>query len=1160
MLRVAKTAGPGYKEERRRKEDRTDNREIGDVKRIILLSFVFAYAVSSSANDSKVLIGGVDVPAPAGYVKISKGHPIDALLAKSESPDPQNEVLAHYVRSAVLQPDGTLCEGEDVLNGLLTLKVPRIKIKIDSADFELLSNAIAAGVHRGLRASKERDRAIGVLGARRFEDGSLSVGNARLESDDKRIERTKVTTSVISCCAGYMFTVVRTATAKDRDEIKSIHASSEQIIAEWVSSIRLAAGNKPSKSLHVGTAIPVVAAHAGGQLTPARRKTGWQSFLKGALIGAVTLLLVAVFRGIRSRGNSVDGLMSKKDVVEGRSREMNDNASKPTQDDAMADWRKVQTLRPLAEGGDMKAQFELGLIYFSGKGVVDDFRVARSIFALSAKQGNGLAAGLYAATKSPCGKKLLETAPLEPVEGLVDEWRRAAEGGSPDGCFCYGLTMLRKSSSRAEVSRALDYLKQAADAGFSTAQYIVGIGMMHGCGELSRDVKAGALLVGKAAMAGHDEALLCFSDFCRQGIVLPKDEEHALAYLQEAANSGNAKAQRLMSIAYANGDGVPKDAQKAKEYFDLAEGIHRPQVDWIGLMMKFSGLSEGEVPVQNADGSVRFSKIPPGGAMEMLRVAYEKTRAPQQPIQDGQLAFLNPGENGIMRFVFQKKQKKVVADHVKCRLYLPDGWNLAPELEAQSAANVIAKFAGPDEHEWMSVEHLFLSPDHVNDNLGDWVDFGMKLFGKAILHPAADKAQGVDGGKYLLFGKLGQRDALYMKYHQADDMVAYAGTFEIEEKLYRLFIVVLRRGRDSWKFEYVFPAAEGVTREALSFHSEEITSAARMFVPIETHGRLTCPLCGAGMDDPPDGKPIDGLTVEMKDFTLFEGGPKVGHAGMTLACCDDCKCKLPVSGIDRKVLEGVPDVRAQLDEGASIVEVKCGDRPVAIRGTCEKPRDEIANVIEEAKLWVNLRDEVEANKKRIGAVCLVDPTDMIEKKPVIYLYPETETRCSIRVLFDGVLTCTWPDYGKNGWQNFSAAPDGTLTFPDGRKYYCLFWEGRTNSKWDFSRGYCVKGSETASFLADVLAKMGLSFREANEFIIYWLPLMQNNPYNIIAFQGETYTKDAKLEIEPKPDSMLRIFMAWRASDQPINIPEPDIKPFERKGFTVVEWGGTEINK
>ena len=182
------------------------------------------------------------------------------------------------------------------------------------------------------------------------------------------------------------------------------------------------------------------------------------------------------------------------------------------------------------------------------------------------------------------------------------------------------------------------------------------------------------------------------------------------------------------------------------------------------------------------------------------------------------------------------------------------------------------------------------------------------------------------------------------------------------------------------------------------------------------------------------------------------------------------------------------------------------------------------------------------------------------KKPVIYLYPETPMKCSVRVKIDGRLTCTYPTHGNAGWRDFVAAPDGTLTFPDGRKFYCLYWEGTTPTRWDFSNGYCVRGRETGAFLADILAKMGLSFREANEFIIYWLPRMQENPYNVIAFQGESYERSAKLEIEPQPDSILRVFMAWKASDRPVDIPAPDIKTFERNGFTVVEWGGTEVGK
>ena len=179
-------------------------------------------------------------------------------------------------------------------------------------------------------------------------------------------------------------------------------------------------------------------------------------------------------------------------------------------------------------------------------------------------------------------------------------------------------------------------------------------------------------------------------------------------------------------------------------------------------------------------------------------------------------------------------------------------------------------------------------------------------------------------------------------------------------------------------------------------------------------------------------------------------------------------------------------------------------------------------------------------------------------KPVIYLYPEEETVCSVKVDLDGKLTCTYPEHGKEGWQNFTARPDGTLIFPDGKEYYCLYWEGEAQLDPDFSRGFCVKGSETADFLAQILPEMGLTDREANEFIIYWLPILQENPYNLISFQGKAYTSMAGLEITPAPDSLLRVYMAAKPLDAPVEIEGQTFNGFERIGFTVVEWGGSII--
>ena len=91
-----------------------------------------------------------------------------------------------------------------------------------------------------------------------------------------------------------------------------------------------------------------------------------------------------------------------------------------------------------------------------------------------------------------------------------------------------------------------------------------------------------------------------------------------------------------------------------------------------------------------------------------------------------------------------------------------------------------------------------------------------------------------------------------------------------------------------------------------------------------------------------------------------------------------------------------------------------------------------------------------------------------------------------------------------------------------------------------------------------LAEQGLDAREANEFIIYWLPRMQNNQYNLISFQTEVYTDSAALEINPAPDSLLRVFMAYKALDEAVEIEPQTFEPFERKGFCVVEWGGSVV--
>lgn len=177
------------------------------------------------------------------------------------------------------------------------------------------------------------------------------------------------------------------------------------------------------------------------------------------------------------------------------------------------------------------------------------------------------------------------------------------------------------------------------------------------------------------------------------------------------------------------------------------------------------------------------------------------------------------------------------------------------------------------------------------------------------------------------------------------------------------------------------------------------------------------------------------------------------------------------------------------------------------------------------------------------------------RKPAIYLYPVEKTDVSVSLDYHGTLTCTYPEY--TGLWQVTAYPDGTLVNrADGREYSYLYWEGVTDTPYDFSKGFVVRGADTAAFLLEKFTLLGLTPREYNEFIVYWLPQMQENPFNLISFQGEAYTRNAVLDITPRPDSLLRVFMAYRPLQNFMDIKEQPLAAFQREGFVVVEWGGS----
>ena len=175
-------------------------------------------------------------------------------------------------------------------------------------------------------------------------------------------------------------------------------------------------------------------------------------------------------------------------------------------------------------------------------------------------------------------------------------------------------------------------------------------------------------------------------------------------------------------------------------------------------------------------------------------------------------------------------------------------------------------------------------------------------------------------------------------------------------------------------------------------------------------------------------------------------------------------------------------------------------------------------------------------------------------KPVLYLYPTKETNVKVEFSHSEYLTTTYPKYNKS-WE-VKAYPNGDLYDSNNKYYYGLYWDEIRYNEVDFHEGFYVTKDNTINFLEEKLELIGLNNRERNEFIMYWLPILENNEKSIVYFElTKERERGNKLIITPKPDSMLRVSIHIKKVSEKVNIKEQKLEKFERFGFSAIEWGG-----
>ena len=190
----------------------------------------------------------------------------------------------------------------------------------------------------------------------------------------------------------------------------------------------------------------------------------------------------------------------------------------------------------------------------------------------------------------------------------------------------------------------------------------------------------------------------------------------------------------------------------------------------------------------------------------------------------------------------------------------------------------------------------------------------------------------------------------------------------------------------------------------------------------------------------------------------------------------------------------------------------------------------------------------------------VDSVMFGDEKPIIYLYPkEDNTKVKITFSDPDNLTVTYPKYN-NKWE-VTANKNGDLYDKEGNYYYALYFEEKNKATVDFTTGFYVTKDNAIDFLEEKLSYIGLNSKERNEFIMYWLPVLENNKKSLVYFElTDSRETTNKLNITPKPDSMLRISMHVKKVDKNPGIKDQKLTQFKRKGFTVIEWGGVNYSK
>jgi TPR repeat protein len=229
-----------------------------------------------------------------------------------------------------------------------------------------------------------------------------------------------------------------------------------------------------------------------------------------------------------------------------------------------------------AEQGYAKAQFNLGLMHEKGR--TGDPAAAQDWFARAARRGNADAvARLHRYADAGDSAAQLQLGNMYYLgEGVARGDRdafgwfvKAAAQGQVPAVFAIGLMHEKGEGVEQSYTEAAEWYQQAAEQGSVKACFNLARLYRLGRG-VSRDLERARTLYEAAAREGLVSAQLTLAMLFEAGQGWPHEPERALYWYAQAAQNGSADAQVNLAFLLAQGLGVPRDPLEACALFSLA--------------------------------------------------------------------------------------------------------------------------------------------------------------------------------------------------------------------------------------------------------------------------------------------------------------------------------------------------------------------------------------------------------------------------------------------------------------------------------------------------------------------------------------------------------------------------------------------------------------